>query len=290
MEAKPVPDKRRLPHWWYYLLFPALTVQGFFVRRVLGLIWGNIFVVYGLIPLLDQMIKQDWQNPTLEEIMKIEKQNRYRFCLYIVIFLEWLLFFVSVVKQTEVTVWTIAPMLFIRANMYASGFLVAHELFHKENHLDKFVGTVHMIKSCYMHFMVEHIYGHHKNVSTPLDPASAPKDMNVYEFIPHSVKGGYLSAYKINPRFVTLSTIASLMLILGIWKFVGIQAMLMHIVSVVGGVSYLEAINYVEHYGLRRKQLSNGSYEKVTIRHSWNSAHTISNFFFFKLQRHSDHH
>ena len=61
-------------------------------------------------------------------------------------------------------------------------------------------------------------------------------------------------------------------------------------IQVLGAVFYLEAINYIEHYGLRRKKNIEGEYEKVTVRHSWNSAHRFSNYLFFKLQRHSDHH
>jgi alkane 1-monooxygenase len=33
----------------------------------------------------------------------------------------------------------------------------------------------------------------------------------------------------------------------------------------------LETINYVEHYGLRRKEIGKGLYEPVDIHHSWNA-------------------
>ena len=52
----------------------------------------------------------------------------------------------------------------------------------------------------------------------------------------------------------------------------------------------LELVNYVEHYGISRKELSPGRYERVNPRHSWNASHVLSNFFLFQLQRHSDHH
>jgi len=84
--------------------------------------------------------------------------------------------------------------------------------------------------------------------------------MTVYEFIPRSVKGGFLSAYRINRRFVTLSTIASLLFIFAIYPLFGLNALILQVVSVVGAISYLEAINYIEHYGLRRKQLPDGTY------------------------------
>jgi alkane 1-monooxygenase len=56
------------------------------------------------------------------------------------------------------------------------------------------------------------------------------------------------------------------------------------------GFSLLELVNYVEHYGIMRRELSPGKYERVNPIHSWNSSHLISNFFLFQLQRHSDHH
>jgi alkane 1-monooxygenase len=74
--------------------------------------------------------------------------------------------------------------------------------------------------------------------------------------------------------------------------------------------SLLEIVNYIEHYGLTRRQLGDPSllspksgpldqatairekihFEAVTPRHSWNADQRITNLFLFKLQRHSDHH
>ncbi len=33
----------------------------------------------------------------------------------------------------------------------------------------------------------------------------------------------------------------------------------------------IETVNYVEHYGLLREKDSNGNYEPVSIKHSWNA-------------------
>jgi alkane 1-monooxygenase len=48
--------------------------------------------------------------------------------------------------------------------------------------------------------------------------------------------------------------------------------------------------NYIEHYGLLRRKLPTGRYERCQPEHSWNSNHTCSNWALFHLQRHSDHH
>ena len=52
----------------------------------------------------------------------------------------------------------------------------------------------------------------------------------------------------------------------------------------------LELVNYVEHYGIQRREIAPGRYERVNPMHSWNASHLLSNFFLFQLQRHSDHH
>jgi alkane 1-monooxygenase len=48
-------------------------------------------------------------------------------------------------------------------------------------------------------------------------------------------------------------------------------------------ILFLETVNYIEHYGLQRKKLPNGEYEKVNILHSWNAPHRITNYLLFKL-------
>lgn len=62
------------------------------------------------------------------------------------------------------------------------------------------------------------------------------------------------------------------------------------VLQAVTAVLLLEIINYIEHYGLERKKLANGYYEKVSPQHSWNANHWLSNMLLFHLQRHSDHH
>jgi alkane 1-monooxygenase len=62
------------------------------------------------------------------------------------------------------------------------------------------------------------------------------------------------------------------------------------VAQAVVAVLMLETINYVEHYGLARREVAPGRYEKVEPRHSWNSGHAVSNWMLLNLARHSDHH
>ena len=70
----------------------------------------------------------------------------------------------------------------------------------------------------------------------------------------------------------------------------GATAALVVVAQAILGFSLLEIVNYLEHYGLERRKLPNGKYERVTPLHSWNSNHLVTNGFLYHLQRHSDHH
>ena len=56
------------------------------------------------------------------------------------------------------------------------------------------------------------------------------------------------------------------------------------------GAALLEAVNYIEHYGLLRRKDANGRFERCAPEHSWNSNQIVSNLMLYQLQRHSDHH
>ena len=52
----------------------------------------------------------------------------------------------------------------------------------------------------------------------------------------------------------------------------GVTVMLLWILLALMTQFGVEAINYIEHYGLRRKEIAPGKYERTTIMHSWNAA------------------
>ena len=70
----------------------------------------------------------------------------------------------------------------------------------------------------------------------------------------------------------------------------GAKALLGAITIALIGILLLETINYIEHYGLRRRILPSGRPEPVTPAHSWNSDHELGRIFLYELTRHSDHH
>jgi alkane 1-monooxygenase len=231
--------KNFVPVWWYYLLTPAFLTYGYVMRQYFDLFWAFIFVSYGIIPMLDQVLPMDWKNPTLKQITELESDPRYRIVVYLTVTLDIIMFFSEMGTISSFTIFNVIPRLFVLANVYTTGMLVSHELMHKESSFDRAFATIILIKNCYLHFTVEHTLGHHKNVSTPFDPATAPKGMTFYEFIPRSVKGGFLSAYRINPRFVILSVISSIVFQLVIYKMLGWKVLLVHLTAALGSIILL---------------------------------------------------
>ena len=73
------------------------------------------------------------------------------------------------------------------------------------------------------------------------------------------------------------------------WIF-GMSALIVAIVAASIGFLLLESVNYIEHYGLRRRRLADGRFEAQGPQHSWNSNHDIGRIVLFELTRHSDHH
>jgi alkane 1-monooxygenase len=162
-----------------------------------------------------------------------------------------------------------------------------------------------------MHFYIEHNRGHHVYVATPEDPATARKNETFYHFWYRSVVGSYRHAWQLEKesrkrknkatwsasnemiRFALLPLIFCLMLtVVGslYLESVAWQIPVFFFSQSLLAFTLLELVNYVEHYGIQRRQISPGVYERVNPLHSWNASHLISNFFLFQLQRHSDHH
>lgn len=184
-----------------------------------------------------------------------------------------------------------------------NGINVAHELGHRLSKSEQFLAKVLLMPSLYMHFFIEHNLGHHKNVGTPEDPATARKDQSVYGFWWTSIIGQWISAYKIQKQQLAINGQRFWSLHNELLVFVVVQAFYVYAIYIWFGalgaayalafalvaVLLLETINYIEHYGLVR-ELKASRYERVTPAHSWNSNHVIGRMVLYELTRHSDHH
>lgn len=183
------------------------------------------------------------------------------------------------------------------------GITIAHELGHRASRLDRAIGKALLVSVAYGHFFVEHVRGHHVRVGTPEDPATAPRGMSVYRFIPRSVGGSFAHAWRLErmrlercgrsawhpANWVLTGSLLSLALLAVAWVVSGADGALLFALQAVWAFVLLEIINYIEHYGLARRRVD-GRYEPVREEHSWNADFTVSNWVLFNLQLHSDHH
>ena len=180
------------------------------------------------------------------------------------------------------------------------GTIPAHELTHRTwDPISMLVGRWLLAFSFDTIFSIEHVYGHHRYVSTTEDPATAPRGRNVYFHILASTLKGNVSAWKIEQKrlkrkgqslfgwhnAVLRGHLMSVLLVAIAYVIGGWQTALFFTACALWGKALLEIVNYMEHYGMVRNPAT-----PVQPRHSWNTNKRISSWTMFNLTRHSHHH
>ncbi len=286
-------------------LIPLAVLGGIYY----GGIWspGSVYVGFILIPLLELILPKSDQNLSPAEESSKDTSFFFDLLLYlnvpIVYGLLWY-FFSSAVVEDWSTLETIGLLLNMGLLLGTLGINVAHELGHRPQWYNQLASHALLLPNLYLHFNIEHNRGHHKNVATDEDPASARQGEMFYTFWFRSVVGCYRNAWTLEAKRLQHNgqspwswqnqmirfQLSQVLYLAIIGFFFGPQVLLYAVLIAIGGFSLLEAVNYIEHYGLRRKKLANGRYEKVSPRHSWNSDHEMGRIFLYELTRHADHH
>lgn len=269
--------------------------------------WATVILAFGIFPVLDALIPASTANYSENE-EKSRLSNRFfdmllYICAPLCFVLVYFYFQTLQIGGLETHEW-LGLTFSIGVVLGALGINVAHELGHRANKWEQFMAKAGLMPVLYQHFFIEHNRGHHKHVSTDKDPATAKKNEWVYAFFFRSIIGQYISAWQLENerlnkkgtpvfswenemiRFTVYQTLyLSAVVILFGWSMLPYALAIALI-----GVLLLETINYIEHYGLRRKMLPSGRPERVLPKHSWNSDHEMGRIVLFELTRHSDHH
>jgi len=269
--------------------------------------WLTVTLVFLVLPVLELFTPQSEENVAKSEEDSRSKRLFFDMLLYLnapLLFavVVWYLYLVSVhnLSVAELLGLTLSTGIVAGAN----GINVAHELGHRSSKLAQTVAQIMLLPTLYQHFFVEHNRGHHKNVSTDLDPASARLGEHLFAFWWRSVTGSWRSAVALERERLSKSglpvwswrnamlryTVFQMAWLSMIFGMLGWKALLGAIGIAVVGFLLLETVNYIEHYGLRRTILPSGHPEPVSPRHSWNSNHELGRIFLYELTRHSDHH
>ena len=277
-------------------LFTLLPIVG--ARH--GMVWLPIAITFIAIPLLDAWVGRSAASPTIDLPRSLARWlPRAQVPLQVALLVQALVL-LPALSTAESVVFAIA----VGTVTGGLGITIAHELGHRASRLDRLLSKLLLVSVGYGHFFVEHNRGHHVRVATPDDPASAPRGISVYRFIVRSVVGSLGHAWRLER--LRLSHGGRSALHPSNWVLTGslLWGVLLGLAAALGGVAamaflagqamvavaLLEIVNYIEHYGLRRRRHAGGRPEPVAPHHSWNADFIVSNWLLFNLQLHSDHH
>lgn len=187
----------------------------------------------------------------------------------------------------------------------------AHELIHRQSSWERFFGVYLLMLVNFGQFRINHVDIHHKHVATPFDPTTARKGELLYLYWIRSFAMGLVRSWQFESARIkssNLSLLSNRMLhyllgslvgsalvfklgesvtfssqmgwqLLGVWFAISLIAILM-----------LQTVDFVEHYGLLRKELKPGVFEAVKPSHSWDSYSIATNSVLFNLGLHAHHH
>jgi len=307
--ALPYRDHKR-PLWLLSLFVPILGLIGPALYLLVSpsefWLWLSPLFFYFGIPLLDALIGEDPSNPPESEVPALEADPYYRWITYLLVPVLWASFIAICVFVASQPLSATGLLAMIINTGGGLGFAInlGHEMGHKKSTLERWLAKLALAPACYGHFYIEHNRGHHRDVATPVDPASSRMGESIYRFVLREMPGGFRRAWQLErerlarcgkgpwnldnevlqPALISLALYGALVATLG-WQILPFL-----LLSAFWGAFQLTSANYLEHYGLLRRKLENGRYEVCQPHHSWNSNHLFSNWALFHLQRHSDHH
>ncbi|MGB5822268.1 MAG: alkane 1-monooxygenase [Saonia sp.] len=265
------------------------------------------FYAFVMIPILELLLPHDPSNLEGKEREAKKKSKVFDWMLYLNIPIVYGLLIYTLIDITQhaYTLYEIIGLVFsIGIVLGTNGINVAHELGHRQTTNERYLAKFLLLPSLYMHFYIEHNFGHHAHAATKEDPATASYNQSVYSFWITSVVRQYASAWKLQRKLLKSTdrpflspkndmlwyTLFQLSYLITVTFVFGKLGLLFAVAAGTVGFLLLETVNYIEHYGLMRKKLPSGRYERVREIHSWNSNHVMGRIVLYELTRHSDHH
>lgn len=295
--------------WVLSTLFPLLPFAGMAMALKTGAewtLWLPLVAVYVVIPLLDYLFPRDANNPPEAIVPQLETDPYYRVLVHATVPLYFAMLIAGswfVVAQGLSWFGMLGHALVTGA---IGGIAVnsGHELGHKKSTADRLAARLALAVPFYGHFTMEHNAGHHAQVATPEDSASARYGESIYRFALRELPGGLTRAWRLEKarlqrkghgslgwrNEILQSWAVSLLLYGGLLAWLGPAVLPFLLIQAAFAWWQLTSANYVEHYGLLREKGPDGRYERCQPHHSWNANHLASNLVLFHLERHSDHH
>ena len=271
-----------------YVLLPAAFIGLIPLGLALNAPWLGLLVGAVIAPWIDELIGRQEACVTGPSVMEVRV-----LLVAMVLVLGW-----SLTRVVGFENW-LDVVLAAGSSGYilgAIGIAAAHELGHRRNSLDKSLGLTLLACIGYAHYQVSH-HRHHVRVGLPDDPATAHREENLYQFFPRYMVGIWRDANAMVARFrghrrhaPALLLAGSGLLLCAIGACFGAKGAVFWLVQAAVGLFLIGSVDYIQHWGLRRRLLENGRYERAGPAHAWESPYWLSERFTFNLTRHGFHH
>jgi alkane 1-monooxygenase len=288
-------------------LMPAAAALGAWSGRADLAAWFPLVFLFVLLPAADYALGIDRSNPDPAQAEALERSLWFRALTWACLPVQLGLLAWSTAHFAATPFGAVGAAGWILSQGVVSGVLainVAHELIHKAPRFEQWLGGALLASVGYHGFKIEHLRGHHVHVSTPADASSARYGQSLWHFLPRALWRNTRNAWALEAaRLARLGLPAlhprnemfgwTLLWLSGAaaaGAACGARGLAFFLLQGLFAALSLEIINYIEHYGLERRRLADGRYERTTHLHSWNSGYRLSNALLFQLQRHSDHH
>ncbi len=291
-----------LPHFAPLLIFPLVAAAA-----IQGGWWIAVpFVFFMLADRFDRFFGVEERNmdpaTTHESQLFLYKLSLWLWAAFwpvIFVFSLW-----QMLVADHLSWWEIGFMAGLLAMVAQTVFVVGHELVHRRALWERRLGELLLASVSYPHYATEHVYIHHPRVCTPLDPGSAPKGLSFWQYLPREVANNLLGAWRFERRRLARRQLPIWHYTNAFWRYIvelgiwygliywigGVWAVLAFVVLCGSVVFSMKISNYVQHYGLRRIRMPHGRFEPVKPRHAWSAAYKFTNWLYYNMQRHADHH
>ena len=247
------------------------------LTAAIGLWWGGaatwltLAYTFGLVPLLEWLRAPAPPTPNAPAATEARRHAFFDGLLYLNVPLQYALlayFLHTLATRGFSGAETAGAVCGVGICCGALGINVAHELGHRAHGWEQRMAQALLLSTWYPHFFIEHNRGHHRHVATPADPVTARLHEAFWHFLPRAVLGEYRSAWALeaerlrrlgqpwwNPGNQMLQFQAvQLGLAALVWAWVGPAGLLAWLGAAAVGYALFQLVNYVEHYGLLRRQ------------------------------------
>ena len=295
--------------WLISLTYPLAPLWGVGLALATGnphMTWVPIFLFYVFMPLLENLIGDDKHDILGLREGQVEISTFYRFMVHALLPVIYVTWIIGAWYATSRSLPIDAYFALSVAHGWGLAFAInsGHETGHKTDRLSKWIALLMLTPSFYGHFRVEHNQGHHSDVATPRDSATARFGEGYWAFILREYPGAWKRAWRLESKRasrrgysryslrneVILASLMSAVLWAGMIAYFGTGVIAYILITAIVSAMALSSQNYYAHYGLLRDQREDGKYLPCQPHHSWNSNNIITNMISYNLARHSDHH